>query len=685
MYRTTALASLLILAGVTVSGAEKAAAPATEVGRLIEQLGSPDFRKREAASAELSDIGPPALVALRAAAASADDSEVAHRAAALVETIGRRLDSDRALVPTLVELDFTDTPLAEVLAVLAARTGYAIEHAAVPQTRVTVKTGGKVPFWDAVEAVAAAAKLEATVTAANGPGLPPQFGAATPPRPGDRADARPEEFPAPVKPVPVPPRPAAVAPKGEPAEAGVQKSTAEQIAELTKSQAELIAELRRVQGKLQAAPTIEERTKLAQEQRTVAAKATAIGAEIQILRERQLADLQEDMQARQGAILQARRMGGIRGNRTYPLYSTAPLTTVVFRPKAPAPSAACRTGAVRVDAGRVPVDVLNTVPADTLAVAVQCAPEPKLRWLGAESVRVTRAVDDAGHTLSALVAPDSDPVNRFMAVRGGRIMVGGGLVVVQAGENGRRGPALDTATQILVRFKGSDGTAPKRLKEFSGVVRGVIRGGPTEVVAADGLDRAAPGTVDGIGGVNMKVVRTTPPKDEGDLYMVDVIVRYNPNDIQPASTMDETVYTQGGLRVIQRGGGGAVVNALTPADVTDDEWAPVVRGLTATDPNGKQLSLALSRFRRTFDGSGAVADQITVFVRGADKGRATPARVAFRASRTHTIDVPFQLNDAPVAAGGAASPVAANPPTPTILPAVIPGFVPPVPVPAPKP
>jgi uncharacterized protein (TIGR03067 family) len=64
---------------------------AERIARLIRQLGDADFRKREAASKELTAVGEPALAALRTAAASDADPEVRHRAQGIIRTTMGRL------------------------------------------------------------------------------------------------------------------------------------------------------------------------------------------------------------------------------------------------------------------------------------------------------------------------------------------------------------------------------------------------------------------------------------------------------------------------------------------------------------------------------------------------------------------------------------------------------------------
>jgi hypothetical protein len=63
-----------------------------QVERLIRQLGSTYFNEREAASRQLMKIGPPAMEALRAAAASSQDPEVRRRATNIATVIESTLD-----------------------------------------------------------------------------------------------------------------------------------------------------------------------------------------------------------------------------------------------------------------------------------------------------------------------------------------------------------------------------------------------------------------------------------------------------------------------------------------------------------------------------------------------------------------------------------------------------------------
>lgn len=151
-----------LLAAVVV-GAPVPPPTAREATQLVEKLGSEDFAEREAASRRLDELGILALAEVRAATKS-ENAEVANRAKELVRTIERRVSNERAIAPTTVELDLTDTPLDAVLAELSKQAGCEVvlgglKPEQLAGTKVTVATG-KVPFWSAVVKVCDAGKLQ---------------------------------------------------------------------------------------------------------------------------------------------------------------------------------------------------------------------------------------------------------------------------------------------------------------------------------------------------------------------------------------------------------------------------------------------------------------------------------------------------------------------------------------------
>ncbi|HKI31086.1 MAG TPA: hypothetical protein VKA46_04420, partial [Gemmataceae bacterium] len=70
----------------------KEAPDRAQVERLIRQLGSDEFKEREAASRQLEKIGPPAMEALRAAGTGSKDAEVRRRAADVAAAIENTLE-----------------------------------------------------------------------------------------------------------------------------------------------------------------------------------------------------------------------------------------------------------------------------------------------------------------------------------------------------------------------------------------------------------------------------------------------------------------------------------------------------------------------------------------------------------------------------------------------------------------
>ncbi|HUR53543.1 MAG TPA: hypothetical protein VMZ71_05410 [Gemmataceae bacterium] len=151
--------------------------PKSPAFKLVEQLGSEDYAEREAASKQLDELGAAAFDAIRAGCQS-NDPEVASRARELASRIGRRIENEKFLAPSVVELAADETPLDTVLADLSKQTGYAVvvgglKADELAAKKVTLKTG-KVAFWDAVKALNDAAGLQiASVGGFTAPGSVP--------------------------------------------------------------------------------------------------------------------------------------------------------------------------------------------------------------------------------------------------------------------------------------------------------------------------------------------------------------------------------------------------------------------------------------------------------------------------------------------------------------------------------
>jgi hypothetical protein len=146
------LCPLVILVSSLVSGDESL--QTDSIQELIEQLGSVEFAEREIAMKRLEELGPVALDALRLACQS-ENPEIARRSQELVRKVERKLANEKALAPTLVELDVREQPLDRVLADLSRQAGYEVVLGgsglqALASHKVTFSTDGKKPFWTAV-------------------------------------------------------------------------------------------------------------------------------------------------------------------------------------------------------------------------------------------------------------------------------------------------------------------------------------------------------------------------------------------------------------------------------------------------------------------------------------------------------------------------------------------------------
>jgi hypothetical protein len=180
MHRFIALLAIAIFASLAF--ADNSSPPLMEeIKKLVERLGSQDFQEREAATKRLEEIGAPALDALRAACKS-EDPETVKRAQEILRKVEKNLTNERTLAPTMVELEARDTPLDSVLAAISKQGkcevvlgGLKTEELA--QLKVTVSTGGKVSFWEAILKVCQAAELQVAVVGGFvAPGAMPYLG-----------------------------------------------------------------------------------------------------------------------------------------------------------------------------------------------------------------------------------------------------------------------------------------------------------------------------------------------------------------------------------------------------------------------------------------------------------------------------------------------------------------------------
>jgi hypothetical protein len=153
--RTTPLLAGILAAGlVAAAGAADAPAPEAAVDRLVEQLGSPDFRRRDEAARQLEARGVAALPALRKAL-NHPDAEVRRRANELIPA----LETAALLAPKRVTLKASNKPLRAVFDDLEKQTGYKIESWGGTDRRVFTFEFTDLPFWEALDRICESAGL----------------------------------------------------------------------------------------------------------------------------------------------------------------------------------------------------------------------------------------------------------------------------------------------------------------------------------------------------------------------------------------------------------------------------------------------------------------------------------------------------------------------------------------------
>jgi RNA polymerase sigma factor (sigma-70 family) len=138
-----------------------ATAGLSRIDRLVGDLGSETFAKREAAARELARIGPPALDALRKAARH-PDLEVRTRAEKLIPAIEHRAEVEALLRPTRIRLNYRDTPVTVAVADFSKTSGVPIQlvdnQDRLAEKTITLDTG-VTNWWKAAETVSRTAGL----------------------------------------------------------------------------------------------------------------------------------------------------------------------------------------------------------------------------------------------------------------------------------------------------------------------------------------------------------------------------------------------------------------------------------------------------------------------------------------------------------------------------------------------
>jgi hypothetical protein len=149
--------TLAVLAALAAPPAFADDPPALDT--LVEQLGDPDYRTREAAGKHLAAAGDRAIPALRAALAAKPDPETARRLTVLVA----RLDADRLTTARRVTLKNKSLSAKAALAEVARQSGYPVRADGLDDDARYAFDLDNVPFWQALDRVCDAAGLTANL------------------------------------------------------------------------------------------------------------------------------------------------------------------------------------------------------------------------------------------------------------------------------------------------------------------------------------------------------------------------------------------------------------------------------------------------------------------------------------------------------------------------------------------
>jgi hypothetical protein len=354
------------------------------------------------------------------------------------------------------------------------------------------------------------------------------------------------------------------------------------------------------------------------------------------------------MATQQAAATQIQGLGGFQGqifiNRrgsSRQIGGPAPNAMILLD----GPSAAMPThrgGAVRVRVLPPGTALPNaTHTSDEVLLALQVSAEPKLNWQATADVRIDRAVDETGRSLSATGAFAMTPVDED------EIFINQVGVISQA--------PVRRAGSIGVRIRRGDKPA-QRLAELIGSIAAQVRLSEPMVSVPTPLKSVGQSTRGGHG-VNLSIKSATRA-DNGDINITTEVQM--PPDVQLPQVGGgmngafNGVMVGGGVLQIQGniamkqiviGPGNVVMNQSSQGQLRPGETEYL--GLAIEDAKGKRFTVTRGQLENPRFGTEGTTLQLTVTFRPlAEKDEA--ARLVFTATRLATIDIPFAVKDVPL-------------------------------------
>jgi hypothetical protein len=298
-----------------------------------------------------------------------------------------------------------------------------------------------------------------------------------------------------------------------------------------------------------------------------------------------------------------------------------PENHLVLKDGVPAPLPCDQTGAFRIRAlpPDTPLTGQTKVEGETL-FGLEVRLEPRLQLQSLLALRIDRAVDDRGQTLTQPTVASG--TGEFSGNSGAEILI------IWDGMTELPANFLGEGCQVPVRLRLPERPG-RRLKELHGTIALRVQTAPEPLVTVDGVLQTVGQAVPGGAGSALKVIEVG--REEKGEVKLRVEVTPPPWDL-----------VVGGLpaRLILSSRWGWRGNRGTPAP------QPVgVEQLALLDARGRKIPLASST-DPAVGGNGKTWEFTLVYQPGAGQGE--PARLVYTGRRSATVEVPFTLKDVPL-------------------------------------
>jgi hypothetical protein len=309
-------------------------------------------------------------------------------------------------------------------------------------------------------------------------------------------------------------------------------------------------------------------------------------------------------------------------NNTYPqgtAHSDGRLTLTHGKPQQ---LPTCYSGAVRIQALPANGKQWQRGKDETLLV-LEVTPQPRMAWLGTQDVRIDRALDEHGQTLTQVLA--GGPNDLVASAR----RMGNGVIVLDA-ETGR--PIADPR-DTAVRLKRAEKSS-KLLKEVRGVVTAQVQTPLQPLLTVDQILKSGGKTIQG---------------EDGALLKVLDIARQENGDIKVRLQLEHHLQGVGGMnrRMVMRGNRILLRNGVVMrGGLTRESGSAGEANLALLDAAGKRFELVDTGYTLVATGNGVAQEIHSIYRPHAGQGE--PAQLVYTNRRTVAIEVPFTLKDVPL-------------------------------------